>query len=445
MALVARIKDGNASRAVRGGSSASGGLPAETLSPVCFAKLPFDQLAGEVLGRLQHALSDLLEATSNKMRTAAEVSRFFGVDATLGWQVFRIASTTNPLAAGGHFPARVSMQKLLRAAERKGLPQSIIARVEQAHAEFEALMEVEGVDRKGMEAMISAFVPEAREKAELASKEAAFKAMTHIKGLCVDTMCVATFRHPRTDDSIETVGVHSVETVGVQGAFGIRRTRPGARIVFSAGGLSVPGVNVQTLHGDPYDPAMLPLIPDFCTSPLPEFEVRSTEGARYYEVKTEDIGLRSAVDLVMGDRAAGGGRRYRVEGARRTSGVSQNVDFPMRRLIVDSFLHVDLYPRSQPELTVFDTATRGEVQHADDATRLHDRIDFLETIRPLGRGLTNARLSHMPRYLEILEHACATAGLNPADYRGYRLDVQFPIYGAQYMVGFEVPLQPTGK
>jgi hypothetical protein len=53
-----------------------------------------------------------------------------------------------------------------------------------------------------------------------------------------------------------------------------------------------------------------------------------------------------------------------------------------------------------------------------------------------------AKLAHIPRYVEILQHRCEKAGLNPAEYCGFRLDVQFPVHAAQYTIAFRKPDPP---
>jgi hypothetical protein len=106
----------------------------------------FEHAAGMVLGRLQIALAELLRAVPAQTRTASEVERAFGVDYKLGWQVHRIANSKNPLAAGPNVPARVSMEKLLKAASRRQVPDDVVERVSRAFGEFERLAEVEAED-----------------------------------------------------------------------------------------------------------------------------------------------------------------------------------------------------------------------------------------------------------------------------------------------------------
>jgi hypothetical protein len=79
------------------------------------------------------------------------------------------------------------------------------------------------------------------------------------------------------------------------------------------------------------------------------------------------------------------------------------------------------------------------VRGFDDPEREYDKLVTHETIRELPGGLAGARLAHVPRYVEMLEYVYEQVGWDRKRIRGYRLDIQFPVYGAQYMMGFRIP------
>jgi hypothetical protein len=398
--------------------------------------VPFQQAAAVILGDLQHALSDLLDAApGHPIRKAADVERAFGVDYKLAWQIFRIVRAENPLAAGTHVPAKVSIKKFLTAAARRRIPAGILARVTGAFGAFEQLAAAEAGDRGELEAMLSAFLPEERGKQELASRQSAFKGMSQIKGLVMEADVATTIYHPSRD------GV-SIDSVTVNCDFGLRRVRPDARIMIGSGGVTTAASAMTTLAGEPIHGPLGALLPEFSTSPPPRLEVTESEGFVYYMAGAE-VGMRSAVDLVLADRLNRSLPRYAQPGMPPVRGLAHYTDTPAKRMTVDVFLHSHVYPGVPPQYAVYDIVGRGIVRLFDDPAREHDRLNLHDTIRPLPIGLAGARLPHVPRYVDILRHVYDAVGWDPAEFRGYRLDVQYPVYGAQYIIGFRLPEKPA--
>ncbi|MEX2220018.1 MAG: hypothetical protein WD749_14800 [Phycisphaerales bacterium] len=185
------------------------------------------------------------------------------------------------------------------------------------------------------------------------------------------------------------------------------------------------------------------ILPEFSTAPLPRIEPRMSDGIVTYTVAGEDVGLRSAVDLVVADQRCAALRRYAGQDGRRRIAIFRVIDTPTKRMTVDVFLHPEVYPGSSPELAIYNTVERGIVRIDTTPSRENDRFHQHDVIRPIAGGLANARLAHVPRYPEMLRHVCGKLGLAPAEFRGFRLDVHYPIYGAQYQFGFTLPHSPT--
>lgn len=388
-----------------------------------------------VLGQLQVALADLLRTADEPTRTASEVERAFGVDYKLAWQVHRLATIKNPLAAGSNVPARVSIQKLLSAATRGGSPRAAVEGVKSAFNAFERMLEEEAADRAELDSMLAAYVPETREKYELEAKRAAFKGLSQVKGVTLDAQVGAFLLVPSKDGA-------KVDRVTFSAYVGLRRLREQAAIGFGTVSATTPGSAVRTLDGHEPDGLHSILLSQFCSQPVPSFEVSRYETQTRYSVSGSHVGLRSAVNLVMAELRPGAMTRYREPGGRTMSGIMNLPDMPMKRQTTDIFLHADVYQESLPQFAAYDTVPRGMATALDDPARADDRIHFEETIRPIIGGIERAGLAHLPRYVEMLNHVCERLGWSARDFRGFRLDVQYPVYGGQYMVGFNLPEPP---
>jgi hypothetical protein len=395
--------------------------------------LPFDQAAAIVLGDLQHALVDLLAAAPSEVRKAADVERVFGVNHLIGWQVYRIATAQNPLAAGAHVPARVSLKKLLTAAARRRVSADILSRISEAFDAFEHLVESDAGGREELEAMLSAYLPEENRKQELLSRESIFKGMSHVKGLAAEADVAAMFFHPNADGLF-------VDRVTINAEFGLRRIRPDAAIVLGSGDTKALDDPMRTLDGRPPGGPMGILLPQFSSTPFPLHEqLDSGNGMVDYCIRGQNVGMRSAVDIVTAERRDRALPRYRKPASPIFGGPAFTVTTPVKRMTLDAFIHEDVFPGTAPRLWIYDTTNRGFVYPIDSPARQRDQLPSSDPIRTLPAGLTGARLAHAPRYIEILEHVYSTLNWDPSRFRAYRLDVQFPVYGAQYQMGFRVP------
>jgi hypothetical protein len=408
----------------------------ESAVPLSGKEVSFEQAAAAVLCDLQDALMELFAAAPSDIRRSADVERAFGINHLLGWQLYRIARSQNPLAAGMHVPARVSMKKLLTAAARRRISPDILERVSLAFDNFERFVETDAGNREELETMINAFLPEERRKQELSSKAAVFKGMSHIKGLAAEADAVAMFFTPSADGM-------RIDRVSLNCEFGLRRIRPDATIVLGSGDTRPLEKPIVTLDGRPADNPMGTLLPMF-SSPLPPLKLVRTETMIDYCLAGNEVGMRSAVDIVMAERREGALPRHWKPNTPRYGGPAYTTTTPTKRMTLDAFVHEDVFPGVAPRLWVYDTAARGSVFPIDNPARQHDRLSVRDEIRVLPSGLRGARLPHAPKYLEIIGHISETMGFDGlARFRGYRLDVEYPIYGAEYIMGFEIPAPPA--
>src|SRR5258705_8489081 len=109
-----------------------------------------------VMAEFHSALRALVSATPGTIRTAADFHRAMGVDAKLGWQVYRIAHAESHLSSGLEVPSAVSMRKLFKAAVKQRVPEVIVKRASRAFEEFESLVHEHAGDRDSFASMVGA-------------------------------------------------------------------------------------------------------------------------------------------------------------------------------------------------------------------------------------------------------------------------------------------------
>ena len=125
-------------------------------------------------------------------------------------------------------------------------------------------------------------------------------------------------------------------------------------------------------------------------------------------------------------------------GSGRKAYVFAETSIPCEILQFDAFVHEDVYPGRSPALRLYDTAFDG-VADINDPSRDIDRLDMLESIDELGRGLTSCRSQDIPRYHELLSHVFEQLGWSADAFRGYRSRIDYPVYGSQIAMMFDPP------
>ena len=90
---------------------------------------------------------------------------------------------------------------------------------------------------------------------------------------------------------------------------------------------------------------------------------------------------------------------------------------------------------------VFDTAVNG-VADPNDPTRRRDILSLgvLATALPSGAG--RLCCEGIPRYSEMIHQVAARLGWNPNDFRGFRCEITYPVYGSQVCMLFQPPQKP---
>jgi hypothetical protein len=196
--------------------------------------------------------------------------------------------------------------------------------------------------------------------------------------------------------------------------------------------LTVTGQPVTDLHGLLLEP--------FCSKPLPQLEVTRYDDWAQYTLSGDSVGVQSAVDLVHATLLPRMKERHRAAGEPpRRSTMAVGVSTPSRTFIFDALLHQSIYPGQEPALALYRTV--GVFGSSKDTRREVDRLGVIESIQPLGEGLSRFRAAESPDYQEIVRHVCAQRGWDPSSLRGYRCCIRFPMYSAEVVMAFELPLK----
>jgi hypothetical protein len=367
------------------------------------------------------------------------LARAIGVDKVLASRVLRAATNQDPVAVLQMMPGPEPLRRLARAAGKKGVSRELVSQLVAAVDEFDNLIRSEAGDRSALDAILSSWLPEARAEFELRRKQAIFRAQSQLRGQAAQNYVSTAIMHPSAD------GQH-IDIVWIMGLLGLQRLRPGMPIKFATRRVS--GENAprrpSTLDGVAVEGLDGLRLEQYSSKPLAELKVHRVGNVVHYTLGDGGYGPKSAADLVFAEVNFSEIARYRPPEQKRKRHVFAEVNVPAEHLIFDVLVHEDLLPPTGPMLFIYDTSFEG-VADVNDPSRDIDRLDLMETIQPLGRGMHKFRASEVPWYLELLNTACDKLKWQPDQFEGYRVRIDYPIYGSQIVMAFDTIAPPAAE
>ncbi len=379
--------------------------------------------AGDALLR---GLTQVIERVPGSDAGPQKLAGQLGVDKVLASRLLKALRSPDAMAVVHRAPGPEPLRRVVRASARLGVPADMIAEATAAIDRFETLIRSDIGDRSALEAILSAWVPEARREFELRRKQAAYRAMSQLKGVETDVYAEAAIFWPADDAT-------RIDIVWIKAVIGLHRLRPGVPVHFTSQRRveGDPGRRPTTLRGEAVDSVQGAVIAEFSTSPVPRLKAQIAGEATHYLLDEPGFGAGSAVNLVTCEVNRAEIPRYVPAARHRRAWASSDLNIPARSSQFDLFIHEDLFPGETPDLRVYDTTVRGQAD-VNDPTRDIDRFDLLETVETLGRGSHRFGSSLVPQYRALLAHVCDTLGFDGERLRGHRVASEYPIYGSQF-------------
>jgi hypothetical protein len=394
-------------------------------------------------GEIGPALQAIVAALPADRRGTVGLARHLAIDKVLSSRVLKALRSTDPIAVIHHLPGPEPLRRFTRAARALGLSTATIDAADRAIDRFETLIRDETGDRGTLDAILSDRVPEARAAFALRRKQAAYRAMSELKGLAARQHLAAVLLYPGSDPL-------RIDVVWIFGTLGLQRLRDGVPVKFASrriGPESTPR-SPATLRGEAVDAAtgLAQLRLDaHCSRPAPELVVQRAGDVIHYTLADSGFGPHSAVDLVFAEVNRNEIDRYAspaaVTGRAKQTYFFAEVPIPSEHLLFDVFAHEDVFPGREPTLSVYDTALEG-IASPNDPGRDIDRLDTAEAVVPLGRGLAAAATRLVPFHASLLAETFDALRWNPDRMRGWRTAIDYPVYGSQVTLAFEPPTRP---
>lgn len=401
---------------------------------------PAPALARERVAALGAELRSGLGALVTTLPAAAsamQAIRATGMNKVFATRLTKALRQDDPVALVYHLPGPEPLRRFVARAREAGLEAAGCDAAATAVDALERCIREEAGGRSALNAVLSAWLPAEQGDYALGRKWDAFRAWSQIKGAAADTSVVTVLLHPSASPG-------RVDLTCFMGLLGLRRLRPGATVKLAtrrlASGEAARRPEAHSGFADGTDPFRLR---EFCAAPPAPLEPRRTGETVHYLLGGRAFGLGSAVDMLVAEVNRAELAYGRPPGSQpRLSHVFAESSTPARTLVFDLMVHEDLYPGQDPGLFLYDTTFEG-VADVNDPARDLDRLDLPESVEALGPGPAALAIEEMPRYGELIGRICGQLAWEPRRLRTFRCRIEYPPYGAQVVLAFDVPELPS--
>lgn len=381
---------------------------------------------GSALISTLQALTDSVRASTTGPKALAAA---LSLDKVLASRLLKALRAGEPIASMYYMPGPDPLRALVRAALRHGVAADVCAAAAEAVERFEWLIQRQVGDRSLLDSILSAWIPEARAEFELRRKQAAFKAMSQLKGAQAETIVATCILAPSRDAGL-------MDVIWVHGLMGLHRVRPGVTVKFASRRMSSEPKARRPMDLDlrEIDGTAAPLVEQYCSQPVPAVGVHRVQDAMFYTLGGDGFGAATAVDVFFAEVNLA---EIKSDPAAVTAGwyFFAETAVPAKALQFDMIVHDDLFGGADPSLRLHDTVLEG-VADVYDARRELDRFDMLERIQSLGRGPAQIRSARAPVYAPLVRMVSERMGYDTAAFRSYRCAIDYPVYGSQVSMLF---------
>lgn len=389
----------------------------------------FEAKALTVMNRVAAAMRSLVNAVPGAVESAADLERKLGVTKKVAWQVYKITEARDAIAAATFVPGADPVRKLLAAAEKSRVPVSLRSELAEAFDAFESLVHEHAGDRASFLSMLDSMMGnadiEAGADVDRLHRRACFRSYSHFLGIQIATRY--SIMMVREDPDCPGHNMF----VSLRARLGLRRLRPEATVgvdrYFVTTGLE--HLNAAPVP-EPLDPVAFrkysaPILPAFCTSPLPKLTtIDEGGGIARVELAEREVGRSGAADLVLGTVTRAVPRPHGRDGAPHGFHTMSTNDVPTQLIVLDAMVRRADFGIVKPETYVYANPRAEESKEQRDKSPL---LRCRERVEHVGSGLSSTASGDLPCYTEMVAHICGRLGWDPNEFDVYRLRIEYPL------------------
>ncbi len=399
----------------------------------------FEHECAAAIDAVRASLIELYASVGADPAGPQDVSRRFGINKTLAWNIAKVMTGHDPLASIPNLPGTQAFELLLHAFERGGADATALARARGAIEQLEKTVERHAGDRTTLGLIVDGITP-GRGDHLAQSRKLAFRGNSGLLGIQSSTRLMTVFMVPNADDP------GRIDIAIVRGYIGLRRLRADVRWpIFQVRGWGhVPGMATDEgwapLDGPPPGAPGVPLLQRFSTIGDDDIEIERTEAGCNYLLKPGPIGNVGAVDCFISDASRAAVPAHRV-GLDETGEFGATISAPTERLIfdliVDERLEFVLDCTVHATLGLFTVQLPHTLPVGELPLQVPQRVENLPGCPPV------VATPRVPRYPEIVRHVRDRMGWESTVLRGCRYELSHPPLGSTILLRFALPDPPA--
>ena len=393
-----------------------------------------------MLHDVRAALADLLHSAGADPAKTRATARQLELSRGLIWRVSTVIASTDMAVVARKIPTAGSIETLCRACEMRGASTETIDRTRAAVREFEDTVKHFSGDRKSLTMILSSTASENTTDQQEPARKLAYQANSTIWGVQAQVQLRSCFVAPSGTD-----GRGALDYASVAGLIGVRRLRSISWPFFVAGWRNDKGEAIANTY-EPIDRASTaleepPILPEFCSSPLPEIRQVLLEKETVYELAEGPIGNAGITTIVVGTISQRSQTQYQCEYDEVLNFLTY-MHTPVERIVMDLFLHRDLEFPLPPDVMLIDRMVHPHSEGISIEEAERKRMPVSVVPRELDFGPASAVIPQMPWYPELLRNVYERGGWSPDDFRGYRLEMAYPPNPTALVLGLKKPERP---
>jgi hypothetical protein len=197
---------------------------------------------------------------------------------------------------------------------------------------------------------------------------------------------------------------------------------------------------------EPLDPESVaanggvPLIREFCSSPIPELRATDTnENVRRFELPEGSVGSTSAVTLFTGWTYRNASLRRRTDDEPLREHLL-SLSTPAEFLLSDLFVHKDLAFARRASAHLY-SQLPGAISYPN-GPRSRGLLPMLEPIQDLSGCPVHPTTSEVSQYGRLVQKVIRRLGFSVNDFYGLRILLRYPPIPAMLVYRYELPEAP---
>jgi hypothetical protein len=379
--------------------------------------------------KARESLVAWVRAFPKPIRRPRDLQLVSQLDYTLCWQIITVTKSAG-LGGAAYIPGPVSLKRMIAESQRQRLPEEVVATLKEGLGQFYDAAKAHADSRAGFGSMIAAVT--SGDSIELSTRKNAYRFESEIWGrqLGVIHQLVAITARPTPS---------TVSSLLVSSSLNCRRLRPNAARSFWGYYEPPEGpaieANFQPFEEEAFKSLGAPLMPQFCSSPLPKLRMAHYDnGWTHAEVEEDGIGRRSAVDVVFGVRLP---QDILTEGIQTpyAATTSARLSSPTELLVMDLMVHRPSFGEIEPQLIVHANSP------GSNRLAVARQVQQLQIDAPINRlvstpeGFQDRDAVRAP---EIVQYLIDREPLTLTDYDCFRVRIPFPVLNSVVRLYFEV-------